>query len=113
MLNVFVSIILFVAKVVFVVLFFVDKSRRILFLHFRLTFLSAGYFAGQFNAILDFFVVAVEKVRSVELFLVFHLLFAGGGSFCRLFVLTFCCLQVVGAGEERSCNTLAWSKLRW
>ena len=60
------------------------------------------YFAGQFNAILDF-VAVVEKLRSVELFLVFHLLFAvggmfccldflfaGGGSFCCLFVLTFC-----------------------
>ena len=76
------------------------------------TILSAGYFAGQFNAILDFLAV-VEKVHSVELFLVFHLLFEGGKGFCCLFVLTFCCLQVVGAGEERSCNTLAWSKLRW
>ena len=60
-----------------------------LFLHFRLTILSAGYFAGQFNAILDFVVVVVdEKVRSVELFLVFHLL-GGCESFCCLFVLTF------------------------
>ena len=46
-----------------------------LFLHFRLIILSAGYFAGQFDVILDFLVV-VEKVRSVELFLVFNFLFA-------------------------------------
>ena len=64
-----------------------EQGMRVKGAVFLISSFSTDYLVGrilcrpiQCNS--RFFVVVVEKVRSVELFLVLHLLFAGGGSFC-------------------------------